>query len=103
MNQSGSDKVLDGCSENGLQAQCESEGNVVIDALFTSVWNHRCKITTKCKINTGTREIFDIEVSDTSVEGTLDEEYVTLPDGTEFEAHNTFFDDVAPGDYWYKD
>lgn len=38
------------------------------DAMFTSVWDSGFEITAKCKVNTETKEIFDIEVSESNAE-----------------------------------
>ena len=83
---------------------------MIKNAEFTSVWDGCTAITTSCKVNTKTRQIFDIENEEddnilNNIE-TLDEEYVTI-DGTKYPAVNTFNDpdEIAhsAGYYWYSD
>lgn len=83
--------------------------NVIKKATFTSVWDGY-EITTPCKVNTVTREIFDIEKIDAPVDDdgdeleNLDREYITV-DGVEYCARNAYFEteEWAPDeDYWYK-
>lgn len=78
--------------------------SVIKNGLFTSVWDGGFEITTKCKVNTETREIFDIEVSESTADAVneLDEEYVTI-DGEDYPAAN--YDDIDEDDeetYWYE-
>ena len=96
-----------------LETRCAckvSKENVVKEATFTSVWNGGYEITTHCKVNTVTQEIFDIEVADNLVDEDgdeleiLDREYVTI-DGIEYCAENVYSDIEGyntDGDYWYK-
>ena len=70
---------------------------MIKNATFTSVWDGGYEITTNCKVDTETKEVFDIEVSvgtEDLVEE-LDYEYVTI-DG---EDYPVFGDD--DNDYWY--
>lgn len=78
--------------------------SVVKNGLFTSVWDGGFEITTKCKVNTETKEIFDIEVSESTADAVneLDEEYVTI-DGVDYSAAN--HDDIDEDDkktFWYE-
>lgn len=71
-------------------------------ATYTSVWDKGIKITTNCKVNMETKEVFDIELSnEDNIESldTLKSEYITI-DG---ENHNVVNADegVAEADYWY--
>ena len=68
-------------------------------AAFTSVWDG-CAVTTPCKINTETGEVFDIEISHVDISGTLEREYITLH-GTEHEVHGNEDVENVPGEYWY--
>ena len=34
---------------------------MIIDGIFTSVWSNEGEVETKCKVNTETKEVFDIE------------------------------------------
>ena len=78
------------------------------DAMFTSVWDGGFEITTKCKVNTETKEIFDIEVSELNADMVehLDEEYVTI-DGTDYRAVTAEYANLYPEEmddetYWYE-
>ena len=53
---------------------------MIIDATFTSVWDGGYEITTNCKVNVDTKEVFDIELAIGSgdIVETLDEEYITV-------------------------
>ncbi len=78
--------------------------SVIKNGLFTSVWDGGFEITTKCKVNTETKEIFDIEVSESTADAVneLDEEYVTI-DGVDYSASD--HDDIDEDDketYWYE-
>ena len=52
----------------------------VTEAWFTSVWDGGFSVTTGCKVNLATNEVFDIEVSEETADmvNTLDEEYITI-------------------------
>lgn len=92
------------------RCQCRVSKDVVIkDAAFTSVWDGY-EITTPCKINTITREIFDIEKVDTPIDddgdvlSIFDREYVTVA-GKEYCASSIYSktEEWDPDrDYWYK-
>lgn len=78
--------------------------SVIKNGLFTSVLDGGFEITTKCKVNTETKEIFDIEVSESTADAVneLDEEYVTI-DGVDYSAAN--HDDIDEDDketFWYE-
>ena len=54
---------------------------MIKNATFTSVWDNDTNITTNCKINMETGEVFDIEISDTPEKlNVLDAEYITIDD-----------------------
>ena len=77
---------------------------MIKDATFTSVWDGGYKVTTDCKVNMETREVFDIEVNnDDNIEGlnSLDYEYITI-DGEEFDVLNKDLNDVGVTDFWYE-
>ena len=78
------------------------------DAMFTSVWDGGFEITTKCKVNTETKEIFDIEVSESNADMVehLDEEYVTI-DGIDYRAVTAEYANLYPEEmdeetFWYE-
>ena len=53
-----------------------------IKCIFTSIWRDGSVINNPCEYNTVTGEIFK-DFTDTHSDGTLENEYITLPDGTE--------------------
>ena len=75
------------------------------DAIFTSVWDGGVEITTNCKVNTKTKEIFDVQKyngDDLEPLESLEEEYITI-DGERYEALNTAdFPNIRETDFWYK-
>lgn len=82
-------------------------GNIK-DAMFTSVWDDGFEITTKCKVNTEIKEIFDIEVSESNADMVehLDEEYVTI-DGIDYRAVTAEYANLYPEEmddetFWYE-
>lgn len=73
----------------------------ILKAVYTSVWDGGVKITTNCKVNMKTKEVFDIEISDNDMEAfdTLNYEYITI-DGKNHNVVNAE-EGVAETDYWY--
>lgn len=71
---------------------------MIKDATFTSVWDGDFVITTPCKVNMETKEVFDIHVSEGTEElvNNLDEEFVTI-DGVEYEVSS----DPEYTEFWY--
>ena len=69
---------------------------MIKNATFTSVWDGGYAITTNCKVNMETKEVFDIETVevDDSID-VLDNEYVTI-DGIDYPVSA---DDMT--EYWY--
>lgn len=80
---------------------------MILDATLTSVWDGgSTTITTGCKVNTETREVFDIEVSDDAdYVDVLDEEYVTISGVMVPAVQKDNFDDDDEDceyTYWYE-
>lgn len=73
---------------------------MIKDATFTSVWDGGVAVTTNCKVNLETREVFDIEPVDIDGVDTLDEEYVTI-DGKNYSTARDAKDDPE-FEYWYE-
>ena len=77
---------------------------MISNAAFTSVWSNTT-ITTPCKVNTETREIFDIEIVDVNTDNMiLEREYVTV-NGVKYPAYSAYTDDEdwdEDMDYWYR-
>lgn len=71
---------------------------MIKEAKFTSVWDDgNSVIETKCKVNTETNEVFDIEVV-SCVAGILDEQFITI-DGEDYDVYQK--DEAKKGKYWY--
>lgn len=69
------------------------------DAIFVSYWNNGV-IQTPCKVNTDTREVFDISVVDFDGD-ILEKEYIIL-DGKEYPVFQ--YSDIVDekNEFWYK-
>lgn len=50
----------------------------VRDAAYTSVWDGHITVTSRCKVNTDAKEVFDIETVDIDGINVLTKEYVTV-------------------------
>lgn len=74
---------------------------MITKAMFTSVWDDCIEINSYCKVNTETKEVFDIEGVDAEEYdvNSCTEEYITFPDGYEYSVYHR--DDADDGDYWY--
>ena len=73
---------------------------MIKNAKFVSVWDGGYEITTNCKVDMETREIFDIEMVevDESLEH-LDNEYIII-DGEKFDVFSV--DKVEDQNFWYE-
>ena len=83
------------------EVEAENEN---LKAEFVSVWDGYTKITTSCKVNMKTHEIYDIQKSDVEGLNNLDMEYVVI-DNQEYEVvHEEDFDknDKNPSTFWYS-
>ena len=69
---------------------------MIKDATFTSVWDGGYEVTTNCKVDMETKEVFDIEMAegDDSLD-ILEAEFVTI-DGIDYAVSNN---DMT--EYWY--
>lgn len=77
---------------------------MIKNATFTSVWNGGYEVTTNCKVNTNTREVFDIEKEDREELDCLEKEFVTV-DGKDFSCGCALADTEQLNeqtDYWYE-
>ena len=76
---------------------------MIKNATFTSVWDGGYEVTTDCKVDMETREVFDIKVNDNVDEienlNHLDCEYITI-DGEKFDVFSV--DEVEDGNFWYE-
>lgn len=73
---------------------------MIKNGTFTSVWDGGFEVTTNCKVNMKTKEVFDIEVSEDTADlvNDLNYEYVTI-DG---ENHFVSYKGEEDTDYWYE-
>ena len=53
---------------------------MIKNATFTSVWDSGYEVTTNCKVNMETNEVFDIEIADVDGLEILAKEYVVVDD-----------------------
>ena len=73
---------------------------MIKEAIFESYWDGGICVSSSCKVNMETKEVFDVEVVD-NVEGleTLDNESVVIDDVQ----HPVFrSDEAGPDDFWYE-
>lgn len=78
----------------------EKEAALIKEATFESHWDGSTCISSPCKVNMDTKEVFDIETA-SGIEGVevLDNEDVVIDDVQ----HPVFrADEAGPNDYWYK-
>ena len=73
----------------------------IINATFVSVWDGGTAIETECKINTITREVFDIIPVEADVD-TFERQYVII-DGQEYDVVCVDeVEDVGENEYWFE-
>lgn len=78
---------------------------MVKNATFISVWDGGFELLSSCKVNTETREVFNIEQFEDAVDDDGDElenlirEYIIV-NGTEYCVESA--DSKTDKDYWYK-
>ena len=71
------------------------------NALFVSVWNDGyVTVKTPCKVDMSDREVFDIEVSDVSIDGILTREYIEI-DGETYDVVNIRDTEPTPDQFWH--
>lgn len=71
--------------------------NGIVKAMYISEWTSGERIETPCKVNTDTKEVFDIVQSNCSPDGVCEAEYVEIG-GQEFEVYS---EDIAgDGEFW---
>ena len=74
------------------------------DATFVSVWSDGVTVSTSCKVNMTTKEIFDIVVANVDDLGMLLSEHIIL-DGCEYPAYpKEWIDEIdeLDGSFWYE-
>ena len=73
---------------------------MIIQAIFTSVWDGGYEIKTACNVNTETKEVFNIVIADVGeLVETLDKEYVTF-NGEDHAVYER--DEAGEDDYWHE-
>ena len=72
---------------------------MIKNGTFTSVWDGGFEVTTNCKVNMETKEVFDIGVSEDTADlvNDLNYEYVTIDGENHFVSYNGDEDT----EYWY--
>jgi len=70
---------------------------MVKDATFTSVWDGGYEVTTNCKVDMETKEVFYIETAYVGEVEILERQFVTV-DGVDYPVS----DDVEETDFWYR-
>lgn len=81
---------------------------MIKNAIFVSVWDGcEFEVATSCKVNTDTKEVFDIEMSDVDADlDILEKEYITI-DGENYEVafeddYNCYDEEEREGVFWYR-
>ena len=71
----------------------------IVKGTFVSVWDGGIKISSNCKVNLNTKEVFEIEVVDGATEfvSTLDEEYIVV-DGVKHAVSNS----ILSEGFWHR-
>lgn len=71
------------------------------EASFTSIWDGGIAVTTDCKVNLDTKEVFAIEKVEVAIEKLecLDAEWVEI-DGEQYPVYNA--EEPVSGEFWYK-
>lgn len=82
-----------------IYGEYKEENTMIKNATFTSVWDGGYEITTNCKVNMETKEVFDIEKTDVDTVKWLDKEYITI-DEENFDVFSV--DEVEDGNFWYE-
>lgn len=73
---------------------------MIKNATYTSVWDGGYEVTTNCKVNMETKEVFDIEESTVDISGRVTDEYITI-DGIKYDVFNNVLCDIEQGAFWY--
>lgn len=75
----------------------------IVKAEFTSVWDGGFAVTTGCKVNMDTKEVFDIEVSEETADlvNELDKEYVTI-NGVDYSVFSEEDYPEGQSSFWYR-
>lgn len=70
---------------------------------FTSVWDGGYEVTTDCKINTETKEVFNIGVIESEIEecDILDYEYITI-NGKDYNVYPKYECVDTQMEFWYE-
>ena len=84
---------------NFNSCSCNLGNSNIIDAEFVSVWDGgNIYVSTPCKVNIDTHEVFDIGVSEETANAvnTLETEFIRFPDGSAYSVAE------LDADFWYK-
>lgn len=79
---------------------------MIKNATFVSVWDDGIEIKTSCKVNTETREVFDIEETYVDGLGIVNEEYVIIDEmdynTVSAEYTNLYPEEMDDETYWHE-
>lgn len=70
---------------------------MIKNATFTSVWDKCYKVTSNCKVNMTTKEVFDIEHTEIEGLSVLEYKYITIDNVT----YPVFLNNKNEG-FWYE-
>ena len=70
---------------------------MIKEATFTSVWDGGHEVTTACKVDMKSKEVFAIETVFVGEVDTLERQYITI-DGVDYPVS----DDCDETDFWYS-
>lgn len=72
---------------------------MIIKTKYTQIWNEGDTLSVNCKVNTETKEVFDIELDCIKFSGVLNAEYVKI----DSQMHFVFPEEAKPSNsYWHK-
>ena len=74
---------------------------MIKNGTFTSVWDGGYEVTTNCKINMETKEVFDIEIAYVDGLEILEKEYVVI-DGEEYPVFQLSDITEEDNEFWYE-
>lgn len=74
----------------------------IASAQYVTVWDSGMTVTTSCKVNLKTKEVFDIETLDMPTVEVLEEEFIRFSNGTEEDVYPKDCAEKPEGAYWYN-
>lgn len=74
----------------------------IVDAYYITLWDSGFEITTHCKVNMDTKQVFDIEAVDFPTVELLDDEFIQFHDGREEDVYSEDDTEKPDGAYWHN-